>query len=394
LYIEFIEKYRTLDELVKLYIRECTIERINDPKFTPDNVFMVSLQIISKYFDIAFYLMFNYGIKYIVVDILENNYNVFYFYLKYLLLAINNNYDDKDFKEKIVTVLFSLKTYAFVNTQLNSDEHNKIKELIIKEGTSENNIIPCDNKHFKLHNIDNTNNTSSPKLVFYIHDEQTNKSYLQDIVDYSRAYDYQQNFIKQSPTQSLRVIARKHIPTHLYAFGSNISNCLGIDQTIGNDYKQPTQCVGLSNYTWSFGFGYLYCVCIDDEEGTVYSCGANCGAGLKKVSVSTFTKDNRIQNSNIGFKEIACGNANATLLLGKDDKLYGIGMNNENVVFGSNSGTKLKTPTLIMQIPNQEKVKHLALGYDNAFVISHNGNGYVLGGTMNVYYRLKKEILR
>lgn len=390
LYIEFIEKYRTLDELVKLYIRECTIERINDPKFTPDNVFMVSLQIISKYFDIAFYLMFNYGIKYIVVEILENNYNVFHFYLKYLLLAINNNYDDKDFKEKIVTVLFSLKTYAFVNTQLNSDEHNKIKELIIKEGTSENNIIPCDNKHFKLHNIDNTNNTSSPKLVFYIHDEQTNKSYLQDIVDYSRAYDYQQNFIKQSPTQSLRVIARKHIPTHLYAFGSNISNCLGIDQTIGNDYKQPTQCVGLSNYTWSFGFGYLYCVCIDDEEGTVYSCGANCGAGLKKVSVSTFTKDNRIQNSNIGFKEIACGNANATLLLGKDDKLYGIGMNNENVVFGTNSGKKLKTPTLIMQIPNQEKVKHLALGYDNAFVISENGNGYVLGGNNERQLSLEK----
>ena len=381
LYIEFF-KVKKINHILSFIC-----DMINVPAYltTKNNVPKSKtnlLRLAFKYFDIGLYLMLNYNMDNILGYWIKSNKDIFEFYKNYKLLSTTKSYNEIDSKELMAFLGYScnITNYFIKDEELVKDNANAPTKLEIKQGSIAETELPKEKTRIKLqHNATSSNPNSKISLFSYC--ESLKKYLLQDVIDYSELSTIKQGIpYYQMLSGKTYAVASKVVNTRIFAFGSNFSNSLGINGIIGKDYAEPTQCSGLPKSTWSFNYGYFYTIAKDEETNDVYACGCNCGAGLKSRSIKEFSKENRItENMKGNISQIATGNCNASLILGKDGKLYAVGAK-EVLIFNEKDSEKIKIPKLICQIPSQkEKIISIALNYKNAFAITKDGLGYALG---------------
>ena len=100
-----------------------------------------------------------------------------------------------------------------------------------------------------------------------------------------------------------------------------------------------------------------------------------------------FSNENKINNSEFfknkkNISKFATGNCKSTLILTNDNKLYGIG-NNEDKILGSEIEDITKVPLLLPLLTEKEKITQISIGFKNSFIITNEGKGYILGRNSN-----------
>ena len=347
-------------------------------------------QFVFKYFDICFYLLFNYNYQELARFWINGNSQIYIFYQNYQLLATNKEYDKEDFKEVLSHIAFSSRAIDYINLENDKVKYSEMKEINIKN----NKMLTLENENFEKLPLKFSSNKNSKnedcKIAIFTQSEIDKNYYLQDIINYSSNSELKTtgNFYYQKfKAKKLNIISLKKIKTELYAFGNNYSNCLGINGRIGADYKEPQKCIGTPKYTWSFNYGALFTLILDEENKEIYSTGCGIGGGLKSLSIKKFSNENKINNSEF-FKDkkniikFATGNCNSSLILTNDNKLYGIGYN-EGKLLGSGIDDKTKVPLLLPLLTEKEKIISISIGFKNSFIITNEGKGYVLGSNPN-----------
>ena len=405
IYVEFFKK-KDLNNFVNSIVdRYIQLEGFLDTEKKRQNIesYRTYLcQFVFKYFDICFYLLFNYNYNKLAKYWINGNSQIYIFYQNYQLLATNKEYDKEDFKEILSHIAFSSRAIDYINLNNLNFKDSEMEELTIKN----NEILLLENEKIeklpiKFSLSPNSKNEDS-KIAIFAQSETDKKYYLQDIINYSSNSSLKttgNNYYQKFKTKKLNIITLKNIQTELYAFGNNYSNCLGINGIIGKDYKEPNKCIGTPKYTWSFNYGALYTLILDEEKKEIYSTGCGIGGGLKSISIKKFSNENKINNSEF-FKnkknilKFATGNCNSSLILTKDNKLYGIGYN-DGKILGSVIDDKTKVPLLLPELTEKEKIISISIGFKNSFIITNEGKGYLLGNNpilkLNQNFGIKRD---
>ena len=387
LYIDIFGSYYNVPQFdIKAYL---------DSKFVP--LYKTNLlQYIFKFFDLCFLLLVKYNLTFSVDYWLQSNKEIFSFYLNYKTLYISKYINSTNNVKEVMTMVahnakvlnyfISDKEISEILSDSNKAEETKIQ---IAKGAFAEIELKKEKENLSLVEFKrlNRNTPLNYKLSTFAYSENDKKYYLQDIIsskDISNDNKYTQSY--EAGTK-LAFSANQNISTKIFAFGCNYSHALGIDGIIGKDYDEPQECKGLSSSTWDFNYGFFYAVALDEKTSEVYSCGSNCGAGLKSRSIKTFSNKNRINDTLKGNIEmIATGNCNASLILTKDGTIYAVG-DKDTPIFKDAEDQKIKIPMKIEQIPLnrlvQEKITSITLNYKNAFAITSMGRGYGLGDNLS-----------
>ena len=393
IYIEFFKK-KNLNKFItsmvdKFIVLEGFFES-EKSKQKIENYRTYLCQFVFKYFDICLYLLFKYNYKKLAKYWIDSNAQIYIFYQNYQLLATNKEYDKEDIKEILSHIAFSSRALDYINLNNNQKPKSEIKEIIIKRNemlTFENNNN--ENLSIKFSSSENSKNQNC-KLVLFIQSEKDEKYYLQDIINYNSNSSLkltENSYYQIIKSKKIKILALKNINTQLFGFGNNYSNCLGINGIIGKDYKEPQKCIGLPKYTWSFNYGALYTLALDEEKKEIYSTGCGIGGGLKSISIKKFSNENKINNCEFfkgkkNIKKFACGNCNSTLILSNDNQVFGVGYN-EEYIFGNDREEKTKVPLLLPELNTKEKIVSISIGFKNSFIITDEGKGYALGSNSN-----------
>ena len=332
---------------------------------------------IFKYFDIIFMLMLRYNYKNLIMNWLISNKDIFIFYKNYTILSINMKYDNyDDIKEKICEIAYFTR---IINNffDIKNDENNNSKCIkILNDNLSE---FQLNKSKINLIKINKTKNSLKDfKLCLFSKDFDDSYNLI-DIINIKNSNNLEESYYLNFYDEKIYFANLKYIKTKLYAFGFNFSNSLGINGLIGKSYSNPTLCEGISNYIWDFSHGENFTIALDEKEKKVFSCGINSGGGLKSISKETFTANNKINNNLLKEKiiEIKTNSCNSSLILTKENNVYGIG-NNKNNILGKEIKENSKIP-IKLNLTFKEKVKSLNIGFNNSFIITESGNGFALG---------------
>ena len=354
------------------------------------------MQFVFRYFDLGFFLMLKENNDELIEYWIQSNKEIFFLYLNYKALYVSKFINSEtNIKEIMTLVAYDANVIDYFVT--NDDVNELIREMNVNSiTTSEREIkneitltkgsvneieIKTKINNTSVFKITHKNSNLNYKLATFSHDDKENKFYLQDIIN-TKEIANNCHFQTYQNGKKIVVVANENVNTQLFALGSNFSNALGIDGVIGKDYDTPQQCKGLSSSTWDFNYGYFYTVAHDEKANEVYSCGCNCGAGLKSRSIKSFTNKNRINDALKGKIDlIATGNCNASLIL-SNNEIFALG-DKDTSIFKDITESKVKHPMKISQIPLnielKEKIISLSINFKNAFAITSLGNGFAIG---------------
>ena len=401
IYVEFFKKENLnnfINIIVDKFIQLEFFFEIEKKKQNIESYRTFLCQFVFKYFDICLYLLFNYNEEKLIKYWINCNSQMYIFYKEYQILATNKEYDKEDFKEILSHIAFSSRALDYIILDNNQIKDSKLEEITIKK----NEMLTLENEKIEKLDLKFSFNKNSinedSKIAIFSQSEKDKKYYLQDIINYSSNSELKTTgncYYQTFKSKKLNIISLKKIKTELYAFGQNYSNCLGINGIKGSDYKKPTKCIGTPKYTWSFNYGSLYTLILDEEKKEIYSTGCGSGGGLKNISRMNFSNENKINNSEFfknkkNISKFATGNCKSTLILTNDNKLYGIG-NNEDKILGSEIEDITKVPLLLPLLTEKEKITQISIGFKNSFIITNEGKGYILGRNSN--FKLNQNII-
>ena len=386
---EIDSKIRTIIEKKINFDEEYLNIRAKDT-INKGKIFM--FQLIFIYFDICLLLFFRENEEDYLKYWMKTRHKLFIFYCNYKLLSTEKYYNEKDLKEIFTLIAYtsdSIDCFYSKNISSNSNTDNSynIETSTFNKYTSdikdknEDEIITSFSVDFTQEQKDFN------KLAVFIidkNDKSTEPKYiLQDIIDIKELKRKKADYKIKLNSKEIYVVPLKNIKTHLYSFGYNYNNSLGLNGTFAKFYDTPTECSISSKYSWNFSYGQNYCISLDEEENKIYSCGCGKGAGLNSIPKKEFIKENEI-NQEIFNKEkiinIATGNCTTSVLLTEKGNLYALGKNEDNFLKlqKTNNKTSIKIP-LLLHIQNNINIISMSIGYKNCFVIDSLGELYGIG---------------
>ena len=386
---EIDSKIRTIIEKKINFDEEYLNIRAKDT-INKGKIFM--FQLIFIYFDICLLLFFRENEEDYLKYWMKTRHKLFIFYCNYKLLSTEKYYNEKDLKEIFTLIAYtsdSIDCFYSKNISSNSNTDNSynIETSTFNKYTSdikdknEDEIITSFSVDFTQEQKDFN------KLAVFIidkNDKSTEPKYiLQDIIDIKELKRKKADYKIKLNSKEIYVVPLKNIKTHLYSFGYNYNNSLGLNGTFAKFYDTPTECSISSKYSWNFSYGQNYCISLDEEENKIYSCGCGKGAGLNSIPKKEFIKENEI-NQEIFNKEkiinIATGNCTTSVLLTEKGNIYALGKNEDNFLKlqKTNNKTSIKIP-LLLHIQNNINIISMSIGYKNCFVIDSLGELYGIG---------------
>ena len=349
-------------------------------------------QFIFIYFDICLLLFFRENEEEYLKYWMKTRHKLFLFYCNYKLLSTEKYYNGKDFKEIFTLIAYTSDSIdCFYHKNISNDSNNEnifniesntfTKYINDVKDKKEDEVITSFSVDF------NQNQKDFNKLAVFIIDKNNKdtkpKYLLQDVIDIKELSRKRHDYKIKLNSKDIYLVPLKNIKTHLFAFGYNYNNSLGVNGSFAKFYDNPTKCSGKSEYSWNFSYGQNYCISLDEVNNKIYSCGCGKGAGLSSISKKEFIDENNI-NQKIFEKEkivdIATGNCTTSMILTEKGNIYAIGKNEFNFLRlpNNNEKTSIKTP-LYIEIKKNIKVVSLSVGYKNCFAIDNLGELYGIG---------------
>ena len=386
---EIDSKIRTIIEKKINFDEEYLNIRAKDT-INKGKIFM--FQLIFIYFDICLLLFFRENEEEYLKYWMKTRHKLFLFYCNYKLLSTEKYYNGKDFKEIFTLIAYTSDSIdCFYHKNISNDSNNEnifniesntfTKYINDVKDKKEDEVITSFSVDF------NQNQKDFNKLAVFIIDKNNKdtkpKYLLQDVIDIKELSRKRHDYKIKLNSKDIYLVPLKNIKTHLFAFGYNYNNSLGVNGSFAKFYDNPTKCSGKSEYSWNFSYGQNYCISLDEVNNRIYSCGCGKGAGLSSISKKEFIDENNI-NQKIFEKEkivdIATGNCTTSMILTEKGNIYAIGKNEFNFLRlpNNNEKTSIKTP-LYIEIKKNIKVVSLSVGYKNCFAIDNLGELYGIG---------------
>lgn len=381
------------------------VERANNslgetkPILTEQDAKIVNL--VFLYLDLAFQMLEQYDIDLNLKHFF--NMKIINIYFTYSLM-------NKEYSNKCLFLLFFQKRGLLSNYP----EYNKKQTIsfsyydtqyslphIMKFSSGKNEIY--ENVSIKVKSI-NSEFIQSANCVFVYKDQQCKL-----LQDYFRYDQNEKEFAVQNENQNQFYVSFPYVKfrNNLYGCGSNEKQSLGCGGVAHLKYSVPKKCLGLEDAKniQDFKFGYFHTF-VQTTDGNLFTCGNDSGSSFKESGeYSSF-------NLNTHFNDIAkkegivgvwVNNYNASILLTKENNLYGCGHNNEYCLTNKKrKGDTVNIPFLMT--PIKQKVLEVACGFKSSFFILEDGSamtvgsnqyhqiGSSLGDTNGEYYALKPPL--
>ena len=170
--------------------------------------------------------------------------------------------------------------------------------------------------------------------------------------------------------------------TDLFGSGSNEKQSLGCDGDVTKKYVVPEKCVGLdkAKNIIDFKFGY-YHTFVTTMDHNLYTCGGDSGSSFKiEDNYGMFNLNTHFQDlvQKEGITGIWVNNFNASILVTKENNVYGCGNNNEYCLTDKLMLNDVITVPIMLP-PFKQKVTKVACGFKATFFIVDDGTGYTVG---------------
>lgn len=369
------------------------------PILTEQDAKIVNL--VFLYLDLAFQMLAQYDIDLNLKHFF--NMKIINIYFTYSLM-------NKEYSNKCLFLLFFQKRGLL----LNEPEYNRKKTIsfsyydtqyslphIMKFSSGKNEIY--ENVSIKVKSI-NSELIQPANCVFVYKDQQCKL-----LQDYFRYDQNEKEFVVQNENENQFYVSFPYVKfrNNLYGCGSNEKQSLGCGGDAHLKYAVPRKCIGLEDAKniQDFKFGYFHTF-VQTTDGNLFTCGNDSGSSFKeRGEYSSF-------NLNTHFNDIAkkegivgvwVNNFNASILLTKENNLYGCGHNNEYCLTNKKpKGDTVHIPFLLT--PIKQKVLEVACGFKSSFFILEDGSamtvgsnqyhqmGSTLGDTNGEYYALQPPL--
>lgn len=393
---EFYKFYDRVNECLnpKLQNDRENINQNNNREIT--NLDLKIINLLISIYDMIFTLYIRYDFDLNIENFLSRKFLDIYF--SYSLL--NNKLDKYE-----ILVLFKMRHELC----LNSDAKNRIKMLLNKlDQTIEFNHYFSDKNSriahlmkfefpqaedisLKISKIDQT--YFHPEQISMIYskygNEENANSFKLEFQDYINSYDLKKEYLIRNKFNNNIYISLPHgnFKTNLFNFGSNEKQSLGCGHNSENTFfPTPSPAIGIeSKLIRSFKFGYYHIFAVTTDN-KVWLHGREIASGSKNLnsnsSLGTFNLENHFNDiaQEHQIQNIWVNNFNTTVMLTKDNQIYGCGKNTDGILCNlTNLDGDVTVPAKLPDLPNSEKIKILACGYKSMMILTENHNLYSIG---------------
>jgi len=400
-----LENYKFIfssPEFNKLFdkVFEC-VKIKNDEVQETREVMNIDLKIINlliSVYDMVFMLFLRYNIDLNVDNFLKNKFLEIYF--SYSLL----NCKLEKFE---ILVLFKLKNELIIKDECKEDfkkEFEKFSQKIEfshyfneKDSATAHllkyEFADSEDINLKVSYIDQA--VIHPEHILMIYSKFNTGSAKLEFQDLINSYDFKKNILVKNKEKNNFYISLPHgnFKTNLFNFGHNDKNSLGCGYNDSSVHETPAPAVGInSKLIRSFKYGFYHCFAVTTDN-KVYISGKESGSGAKDLSPNTPINDYSLDNyyneiaQEHGINNIWANNYNTTIMLTKDNQLYGSGKNTDGILCNLSEISEIveiERPGRLPDIPNEEKIKLLACGYKSVMYLTENHNLYAIG--CNTFY--------
>jgi alpha-tubulin suppressor-like RCC1 family protein len=218
-------------------------------------------------------------------------------------------------------------------------------------------------------------------LVMLYSDKSLSPYYLQE---YFNLEDINKStFIKNQNGNTFYIsLPYSDINHSLWGSGSNENQSLGCSGESGKYYGIPQKATGIeSKNLKSFKFGYYHCF-VATTDDKLYVCGKDYASSLRDYSreCASYTLDSHFNDivSKEGIDNIWVNNYNATILLTKQGKLYGCGVNTDNCLT-SKMQINHSTNIPFELNPVNGKIKMVSCGFKTSMIVLEDGSALTVG---------------
>lgn len=389
---EFKKLFEKVFECVK--IKNAEVENTREIQ----NIDLKIINLLISVYDMVFILFLRYNIDLNVDNFLKNKFLEIYF--SYSLL----NWKLEKFE---ILVLFKLKNELIVKDECKEDFKKEIDKYsnkiefshYFKEKDSATahllkyEFSDSEDVNLKVSYIDQTIMHPEHILMIYskfkseINNKISSKLEFQEFIN---NYDSKKNILIKNKLKNNFYISLPHgnYKTNLFNFGHNDKNSLGCGYNDFNIHDTPAPAIGInSKLIRSFKYGYYHSFAVTTDN-KLYVCGKESGSGTKDLSPNTPINNYSLENY---YDEIAqkhqvdniwANNYNTTIMLTKDNQLYGSGKNTDGILCNLCEISELndvEKPGRLPDIPNDEKIKLLACGYKSVMYLTESNNLYSIG---------------
>jgi len=398
--IKSLQNYKfifTSPEFNKLFekIYECVnIKNEGAPSREIKNIDLKIINLLISIYDMVFILYIRHNIDLNIENFITNKFLEIYF--SYCLLNCK-------LEKYEILVLFKMRNELIISDNSKENfkkEYEKFKQTIEFDHyfTDNNSTI----SHLQKYEFPDSQDINLK--ISYINQELFNSEQISMIYskfnklefqDYINSYDLKKNILIRNKENNNFYISLPHgnFKTNLFNFGNNDKNSLGCGYNDFNIHDKPAPAVGIeSKLIRSFKYGYYHSFVVTTDN-KLYVCGKESGSSTKDLSPNTPIKNYSLENY---FNDLAqenkidniwANNYNTTIMLTKNNKLYGCGKNTDGILcnlIDIGESADLEKPGKLPDIPNAEKVKLLACGYKSVMYLTECHNLYSIG--CNQYY--------
>ena len=331
----------------------------------------LSLKLIAQYdINVNFNAMFNMKIMhiYFTYSLLNKQYNSKTLFLLFCQKrGIVSQYEDTSIKKEFSFYYYDKEFSLPHLMHFSSGKNEKFENLSIKVKSIDPELIQCNNCIFVY------KDQQCKLLQDYIRSDQIDKEiYIQN--------DNENEFYISFPYTKFT--------NNLYGCGSNEKQSLGCGGDSHLKYLLPRKCLGLdtAKNILDFKFGYFHTF-VQTADGNLFTCGNDSGSSFKvRGEYSSFNLDTHFQDlsQKEGIVGVWVNNYNASILLTKQNNLYGCGNNNE-FCLTNQLGKNATATTPFLMTPIKQKVKEIACGFKSSFFILEDGSAMTVGS--NQYHQ-------